>query len=384
ELDELTAEQVTTLLSALGFVSTPTDTKEVWHVSVPPHRYRDIEREIDLIEEIARLHGYDKFCDTLPSKTEPGYLSLEDVFLRRIREVFRASGLTELMHYTWTKPGAGEHNQISVINPLVTEFSALRTEMTTGLLQALQYNLEQGNGPLNGFEIGRIFWREEEGIAEAIALGGILNGKPFRGKWSQSAKNNTLSWFEAKGLLERAFERLNLNVEYQPDRQDPHLHPGRTASLWVDGVRLGRFGQIHPQVRQDRDLPEDVYVFELDLEVVLASLDKQQQMGSRFQPYSLFPATDRDLAFFIATDVSVAEIERVMRKAATGSNGSLLATVELFDEYRGEHVPSGQRSLAFRLIYRAADRTLTDDEVNPIHQKIRDALEDKFRVSLRS
>jgi phenylalanyl-tRNA synthetase beta chain len=383
-LEELTGEQVTQLLESLGFIPTPTDKSDVWNVEVPPHRHRDIEREIDLIEEVARLHGYDKFCDTLPSKTEPGYLAADDVIIRQIREAFRANGLTELIHYTWTKPGEDDSHQIQVSNPLLVEFSALRTEMLTELLTAFQYNLEQGNGPLNGFEIGRIFWKEEDGLAEAHALAGIVSGKPLQGKWLTAKKDTMLSWFEAKGILEGVFQRLDIAVEYQPDRQDTRLHPGRTASLWIEGERLGRFGQIHPQLRQERDLPEDVYGFELDLEVLVSAIDKARSHSSGFKPFSLFPASDRDLAFFVETHISVTELERVMRKAATTSNGSLLSSIELFDEYRGEHVPAGQRSLAFRLVYRADDRTLTDDEVNPVHQKVRDALEDRFRVSLRS
>jgi phenylalanyl-tRNA synthetase beta chain len=385
DLEELTAAQVTAILEALSFQLTPTEkneTPEVWHVEVPPHRERDIEREIDLIEEIARLHGYDQFCDTLPSKTEPGYLSIEDILMRQVREAFRGSGLTELLHYTWTRSSAASARQISVINPLLAEFSVLRSELLSGLLNAFQFNLEQGNGPLNGFEVGRIFWKEEEGLAESPQLAGVISGRPFRGKWLSSAKG--LSWFEAKGILERVFERLKLTVEYQPDRQEVRLHPGRTASLWLQGERLGRFGQVHPQLRQERELPEDVYLFELNLEVLLSAMDQQQRLDSGFKPYSTFPAVDRDLAFFVATDVSVAELERIMRKAANTSNGSLLTTVELFDEYRGEHVPTGQRSLAFRLVYRVGDRTLTDAEVNPVHQKIRDALVERFQVNLRS
>lgn len=385
-LEELTAVQVVALLESLSFSLTPTDQEAVWQVTVPPHRHRDIEREIDLIEEIARLHGYDQFCETLPAKTEPGYLSLDDVLLRRVREAFRASGLTELMHYTWTKPNEPRSlQQVIVINPLLTEFSALRTEMLSGLLTAFQYNLEQGNGPLNGFEIGRIFWKEEDGLAEAHAIAGIISGKPYQGKWLQKAKSEaSLSWFEAKGTLERVLNGLGLAVEYQPDRQEARLHPGRTASLWFEGERLGRFGQLHPQLRQARELPEDVYLFELDLAALLEAIERQQRLASAFKPYSLFPAADRDLAFFVATEFSVSAIERTMRKAASTSNGSLLASIELFDEYRGEHVPPGQRSLAFRLVYRAEDRTLTDAEVNPVHQKVRDALEEKFQVSLRS
>lgn len=383
EMGELDAKTVTELLTSLGFTLSPVEPEQVWTVTVPPHRYRDIEREIDLIEEIARLYGYDNFCDTLPTKSELGYLPLDQAIERQLREAFRAAGLTELVHYSWVKSEASR--QVKVINPLLVEFSALRTELLTGLINAFALNLSQGNGPLNGFEIGRVFWQEENGLYEADALAGIIGGDPFRGKWVRGSQlEQPLSWYEAKGILDSVFSRLNLQVEYQPDRRDPRLHPGRTASLWVQGERLGTFGQLHPQLRQERDLPEAVYVFELDLEVLIAHLYQQQETQAIFQPFSPYPASDRDLAFFAKLDISVAELERTMRQAATTPQGTLLESVELFDQYQGESVPAGQRSLAFRLIYRASDRTLTEADIQPIHQKIRDILEEKYQVKLRS
>lgn len=382
EIGDLDSEQITQPLVALGFTLKPTLPDQVWQVTVPAYRQRDIEREIDLIEEIARLHGYNNFCDTLPSKTELGYLPADQALIRQLRAAFRAAGLTEVAHYSWIKPGAP--HQISVINPLLVEFSALRTELLTGLTNAYQFNLEQGNGPLNGFEIGRVFWKGEDGLWEADHLAGIMGGDARQGKWLGGQQEQPLIWYEAKGMLESVFARLGLGVEYQPDRSNAQLHPGRTASLWIQGERLGTFGQLHPQLRQERKLPDAVYVFELDLEVLLDNLLQQQETQGIFQPFSIYPASDRDLALFAPVQVSVTELERTMRKAASTSQGSLLATVTLFDEYRGESVPSGQRSLGFRLTYRANDRTLTEEEINPIHQKVREALEEKYQVSLRS
>jgi phenylalanyl-tRNA synthetase beta chain len=135
---------------------------------------------------------------------------------------------------------------------------------------------------------------------------------------------------------------------------------------------------LHPQVCQTYDLPTEIYSFELDLDTLLEAIDRKSI--TIFQAYSTFPPSDRDIAFFVPLKVSVAEIKR----AITFSGGSLLESVSLFDQYLGEGVPEGLRSLAFRLIYRASDRTLTESDINPIHQKIRDVLEDKFRVTLRS
>jgi phenylalanyl-tRNA synthetase beta chain len=384
DLGELEPEEIEATLTALGCELSPLSEAGTWVVKTPAYRYRDLEREIDLIEEVARLYGYDNFSDTLPAKTELGYLPIDQQLTRLLRETFRAAGLTELIHYSLVKPGPGQtpqDHQIQLANPLLAEYSALRTDLIDGLIDAFQYNLEQGNGSLNGFEVGRIFGSDEEGLDETDAVGGILGGDPHVGKWVRSGREQPLSWYEAKGVLESVFQRLGLSVESQPDRRDHRLHPGRTASLWIGGNSLGRFGQLHPQLCQERDLPQQVYVFQLDLLVLLNALvGEEEETVTLFRPFSAFPASDRDLAFYVNTEISVADLNRVMRKAA----GQLLESVNLFDEYRGEHVPEGQRSLAFRLIYRASDRTLTDAEVDPVHQKVRDTLVTKFNVSLRS
>lgn len=374
---ELQASDVERILTALGCQLTVSGDK-TWNVVVPPYRYRDLEREIDLIEEIARLYGYDNFCDTLPETAEGGYLPFEQEMLRKLRYAMRGAGLTELIHYSLVKPG--EERQIVISNPLLVEYSALRTDLINGLINAFQFNLEQGNGALNGFEIGEIFWQEENGLQEAEAIGGILGGDTSVGKWARGGSEVPITWYEAKGVLENIFQQMSLHVEYQPDNRDARLHPGRTASLWVGSNRLGTFGQLHPQLRREENLPDAVYVFQLDLNVLLDALDSEEILVPGFKPYSTYPASDRDIAFFAPIELTVAKIERAIR--ASGKN--LLESVELFDEYRGENVPAGQRSLAFRLVYRSNERTLTDKDIEPVHQKVRDTLVEKFGVNLRS
>jgi phenylalanyl-tRNA synthetase beta chain len=377
DVGDLQSAEIERILQALGCEVTP-HSEGAWQVTVPPYRYRDLEREIDLIEEIARLYGYNNFCETLPEKTEPGYLSVEQALTRKLREVFRAAGLTELAHYSLTKPD--QERQIVLRNPMFPDYSALRTDLLTALIDAFQYNLEQGNGALCGFEVGRIFGLEEDGLNESEAIAGIFGGDPTQGKWAQSGRDQPITWYEAKGVLESVFQRLGLAVEYQPDRFDRRLHPGRTASLWVKGTRLGTFGQIHPQLRLERGFPDEVYAFQLDMDVLMGNLDQEAMLVPTYTAYSAYPASDRDIAFFIPTQFSVAEIDRAIRKVGS----TLLESVELFDEYRGNNVPEGQRSLAFRLVYRAGDRTLTDEDIEPVQQKVRDTLVEKFRVSLRS
>ncbi|WP_413167282.1 phenylalanine--tRNA ligase subunit beta [Capilliphycus salinus ALCB114379] len=379
----LQPEEVEGILTALGCgLARETQAKDekdvVWTVTVPAYRARDLEREIDLIEEVARLYGYDNFSDTLPDQSVPGYLPEDQLALRQLRTAFRAVGLTELMHYSLVKQ-EGE-NQVVISNPLFVEYSALRTEMLAGLIDAFAFNLENGNGALNGFEIGRVFWKEGERFKEKDAIAGIMGGDPTQGHWTLGGREKPMSWFEAKGILEAIFKRLYLSVEYQQETQIEQLHPGRTASLWLNGKRLGVFGQLHPQVQEKRELPQEVYLFELNLSVLIEAMTQADNLTRKFKPFSTFPASDRDIAFFVSTDVSVANLEKCMTKAA----GNLLESVKLFDEYKGENVPEGQRSLAFRLVYRAGDRTLTEEEVQPKQQKVRDALVKEFNVNLRS
>ena len=346
----------------------------IWKVTVPPYRYADIEREIDLVEEIARIYGYDKFVETLPARTEFGFLSADQEGSRMIRAAFRAVGLTEVMHMSLCS--STDAHQVKINNPVAIEYGALRGDLLSGLIDACAFNLNQGNGILNGFEIGRVFWLDEEGSDETDRIAGIFGGDPTVGTWQHNSK--PMSFYEAKGLLDSVFHNLCVTVEYQPDQKDSRLHSGRTASLWISGERLGTFGQLHPQLRAEKELPEEIYAFELDFYTLLDAMMKKSI--PIFQGFSTYPSSDRDIAFFASLKFTVADIQR----SITHVCGELLDSVTLFDQYIGQGVPEGSRSLAFRLVYRASDRTLTDADINPVHQKVRDLLEEKFQATLRS
>ncbi len=346
----------------------------IWKVTVPPYRYADIEREIDLVEEIARIYGYDKFVETLPARTEFGFLSADQEGGRLIRAAFRAVGLTEVMHMSLCSPT--DTNQVKINNPVAIEYGALRGDLLSSLIDSCAFNINQGNGILNGFEIGRVFWLDEAGSDETDRIAGIFGGDPTVGTWQHQSK--PMNFYEAKGLLDSVFHNLNVVVEYQPDQKDSRLHSGRTASLWISGERLGTFGQLHPQLRAEKELPDEIYVFELDFYTLLDAMMKKSIIT--FQPFSTYPTSDRDIAFFAPLKFTVADIQRSLTRVG----GELLDSVTLFDQYIGKGVPEGSRSLAFRLVYRASDRTLTDADINPVHQKVRDLLEEKFQAVLRS
>ena len=360
------------ILSALGCELQPiADRENVWQVKVPPYRYRDLEREIDLIEEVARLYGYDRFCNTLPAKTEPGQLSSEFKIKNKLRAVLRGVGLTEVVQYSLVRISMVKPTGIEVTldNPLFAEYSALRGELFSGLLDAFAYNLAQGNGALNAFEIERVFWQDDDKLREKDSLAGIMGGNiTSAGLWVDGGKGTPMSWYDAKGILENIFSNLGINVEYRPENIQTRLHPGRTAALWLqgnhwsdsplpkqrrsaEGTRLGVFGQIHPQLAQEKDLPNEVYLFELDFSLLLTVLNRDSIITPKFATYSTYPGSDRDLAFFAPLDLSVDDLTKAMNKAG----GKLLQQVEVFDEYKGKNVPEGQRSLAFNLVYQASE-----------------------------
>ncbi|MFM1841741.1 MAG: Phenylalanyl-tRNA synthetase beta chain [Cyanobacteriota bacterium] len=377
---EIMAEDVERILGDLGCELSPTvELPEItWSVTVPSYRQRDIEREIDLIEEVARLYGYDHFCEQLPPTPTPGGLSAAYQGELALREACRAAGLTEVVHYSLVKPQGPE---VVLANPLFAEYSALRTNLLDGLITAFENNQAQNNGALNAFEIGRVFWQTDGDIDEGDRLGGIFGGTTItQGRWTQGGKPEPMDWYQAKGLLDSIFQRLGISVTYSADRLDERLHPGRTALITCGEETLGRFGQLHPQLRQERGLINEVYGFELAIAPLLQAMETQILGTPHFQPYSPYPAVERDLALYAPLELTVSELSQAMNKAG----GNLLDRVELFDQYRGESVPEGQRSLAFSLAYRAGDRTLTDADVEPVHNKIREALTQQFAVNLRS
>ena len=378
-LQDIPADDVVRILEDLGCkLEVKSESPLIWLVTVPPYRYRDLEREIDLIEEVARLYGYDHFTDTLPTQSEVGYIPTNLQIQRTIRASLQGLGLTELMQYSLV---SANQAQIKIANPLFSEYSALRSNLIDGLINAFEYNQAQGNGYLKGFEIGRVFWLEDENKAEGDALGGIIGGDLYTdGIWTRSGKPQPMTWYEAKGILESLFTALKAPITYQAESQDNRLHPGRTAGLCLNKTRIGVFGQLHPQLCQERDLPNSVYVFELQLEPLIAFLNQKYLQIPIFKAYSPYPSVARDLAFFASTDLTVADIVNAMRKAG----GKTLVDVKLFDEYKGANVEEGKRSLAFSLVYRSPDGTLKDSDVDPIHNKIRDALTKQFAVTLRS
>ena len=200
------------------------------------------------------------------------------------------------------------------------------------------------------------------------------------GRWTTGGKVPPMTWYKSKGVLDSIFKKFKIIVEYKTHKEDKRLHPERTASLWLNNKFLGIFGQLHPQICQELNLIGAVYGFELDFQLLLDTLNQETFLTPTFKPYSFYPPIELDLAFFVSLDIPVNQLIQKMKEVG----GNLLKEIELFDDYRGESVPERQRNLAFSLLYRSNERTLTDKDVGTIHNKVRESLVEEFNVTLRS
>ncbi|MBM5800614.1 MAG: phenylalanine--tRNA ligase subunit beta [Cyanobacteria bacterium K_DeepCast_35m_m2_023] len=373
DLDDGAIEQT---LTAIGCELTPCDDDEGWQVQVPPQRAIDLRREVDLIEEVARLVGYDRFASHLPDPLEPGGLTPAQQAERRLRRALVAAGLQETCSFSLV-PEAD--SRLPLANPLLADYGHLRDQLHSELLAAAQRNLQSGQDGFWAFEIGTVF--APAGAAESrTVLAAVVCGSRRSELWSSSGKAHPLTYHQARGVLQGPLNALAVPVEDRLLKPQDPLHPGRSAELVIEGRPAGWFGQLHPAQAAELDLPETTYLLELDLAALLTAATRAARWQPTFQPFATVPASERDLAVLVPAATRSAELLGVMRKAGR----PLLEKVELIDTYSSEQLGSGVCSQAFRLRYRDPKRTLTDADVETAHGKVRAALAARSDVQLRS
>lgn len=387
--EDLGDEPIEATLEALGCQLTSHE--EGWAVTVPPSRAIDLRREVDLIEEVARLVGYDRFCSHLPDPLEPGGPDPQQWLERRLRRQLCAVGLQETCSFSLTTAAPG---RIPLANPLLADYGHLRDNLHEDLLQAARRNMQASRSGFWAFEIGRVFVQAGEAIEERPLLAGVIAGERRSELWSSSGKPRLPNYYEARGVLQAALEGLAVPVLDRPlaPAEAPEglapeglaprglLHPGRSAALLLEGRPAGWFGQLHPGLADELDLPEATYLFQLGLPALLTAAARPARLQPAFRPFATVPASERDLALVVTTTVIAQDLLAAIRKAGR----PLLEAVELVDRYEGAQVEAGHCSQAFRLRYRDAARTLTDSEVETAHNKVRQALERQFGAQLRS
>ena len=381
--EDLADAEIERILQALG--CSLEQAEEGWLVHVPPARAMDLQREVDLIEEVARLVGYDRFASHLPDPIAPGGLTPVQEAERRLRRLLAAAGLQEVCSLSLgpaeaERPGANPSRRVPLANPLLADYSHLRDSLVDELLFAAQRNLKAGRSGFWAFEIGNVFDATAKGSPQSQHLAGLICGSRQAELWSQSGKPQALDYFSARGLLQSALAGLKLPVEDRRLSEHPLLHPGRAAQIVVEGRPAGFFGQVHPELAEQYDLPPATYLFQLEVTPLLSAATRRNRWQPSFAAFATVPASERDLALVVKAETASAQLLNAIRKAGK----PLLEQAELVDRYEGEQLAAGSCSQAFRLRYRDPKRTLKDSEVDEAHAKIRAALEKQFGAQLRA
>jgi phenylalanyl-tRNA synthetase beta chain len=368
--EEVASEEVRAILERLGFGVEPGDGELV--ALVPPWRDGDVQREADLIEEVARIHGLDKLPTTLPSRRRAvGRLTPGQRWRRRLEDALRDRGLTEVVSYSFTAPEAlrrlrlGELPLLRLGNPLSEEQSVMRPLLLPGLLDAASRNFAHGRPDLALFESAHVYEPPRAGsegdgaggpgpepALERHHLGALLT-EALPGTWRSPRR--PADYYAARALVEALLGAAGVEWRAEPGAR-PFLHPGRAASVRAGGHELGWIGELHPLVVRGWELGgAGVAAFELDLDEVTELAPD----AAPFRAFSSFPAVRQDIAVVVRDEVPAAAVREAIRRGG----GELLEGAELFDLYRGEQLGAGNKSLALRLEFRAPDRTLTEDDV---------------------
>ena len=336
----------------------------------------------DIIEEIARMHGYDEIPKTLPvSESTPGGLTPYQAKRRIVRQFLEGAGLYQAITYSLTSKAQAQTYALEtapvteLLMPMSEDRSTLRQSLIPHLLEAATYNVARRIDSVAVYETSSVFLGEEEdGLPREVEhLAAVLTGKWVDHAWQAETKK--VDFYVAKGIVEGMMDRLGLldGLSFEKALIDG-MHPGRTANVLLHGQRIGFLGQIHPTEQKKRDLKE-TYVFELNLESIL-SVDTDELL---YVPVPRFPSISRDIALVVASVTSAGMLEATIRQAG----GKLLKDVKLFDLYEGDNVEEGKKSLAFSLTYFDPERTLTDEEVVKAHEKVLKALTEEADAQLR-
>ncbi len=347
-----------------------------WDVAVIPNRSHDLLREIDLIEEIARLIGYDRFDLNLPNPIKPGKLSSEQFALRKVKNAFTVNGFNEVLSYSLVPKDNEKLIQIS--NPLLLETSCLRDNIWKEHLEILKRNIKAGQTSCFIFEIGNVFHNKTEFIQEEVLNGAIYGNRKF-GKWINSGKDNHLNYYQARGKLKEAISSLNIKIEDKPTDSIDFLHPGRTAKLFIEGKEAGYFGEIHPKLILEKKSLKKVYLFSIKICNLLAASTRKNKWIPIYKQYPVVPKMERDINFVFSKKFLISEIKSQIRK--TGKN--LLEDVYLIDVFEDTKIGDEYISYTFRLSYRDKDKTLLDSDITSIHSSIISNVEKCFKTKLR-
>ena len=379
DFDYISPEIINSYLFRLNFEFSYDKEKLIWQVQIPHLRSDDITREIDIIEEIGRLHGFNNFLTTLPKLKKIGNEDLSYKTRKKITSCLLNLGFNELTHYSLVNETTFLPNKIKLINPLLSDCGTLRSSIIPSLIKTLEDNLKQGNSIIEGFEYGHVFSTDKNEIfQETENVAGIFGGVKKKLSWSENSIS--LNWFEAKGKIEQLFEKLNLLVDWtrltNPNRI---FHPYKTSELYLmNGKKLGIFGQISTIISNQLNIDPEIYIFEFDLGTIQNEIKKNQL--AIYKPYVLYPKILKDISFIIHQDISFAQLKKLLHANGT----QFLLEINLLDEYRGKSIPDQHTSLCLQLVFQSNEKTLQTKDIEIIIKNLESLLIEKFHAFIRT
>lgn len=377
---DLTFSDIENVFARLGFGLSGNDEK--FTVSVPRRRW-DISIQADLVEEIARIYGYDKLPTTLPKADGTvGELTQTQKLRRKLRTLAEGAGLSEIISYALTTPEKAvaftprPTKLTELLWPMTVERSALRQNMVSGMLDTIAYNVARKSSNLALYEIGKVFEQTADSKKDlpkeidtfAFALTGLIAEKDFQ------TPATPVDFFYAKGILEAILAKLDVTVQFVATKEMANMHPGRTALIELAGQVIGYIGQVHPQTAKQYDIPE-TYVAELNLSLLEAAL----KTDLVFEDITKFPAVSRDVALLLSEEISHQDV----LDAIAASSVKRLTKVKLFDVYAGEKLGFGKKSMAYSLTFQNPNDSLTDEEVAKYMEKITKSLTERLGAEVR-
>ena len=383
---DLSKEEVIELLESIQLKVHLTD--EDLLVVDPPSFRADLTREVDLIEEVARLAGFDRIPSATPMARLASAKPTEDQAIRQqTKQILTSLGFCEIVSYSFISPLSVDLLQLEkadprlqllpLQNPLSEDQAVMRTTLIPGMLETAARNQRQNNFNLRLIELSKVFFprKEEELPEERFNLCGLLSGMRRPAAWNEQAQS--VDFFDIKGAVEALFLGLGItDVVWTMKDPAPYLKPGAAARIHFADTHLGDLGEVHPRITEGFDLRGEVYLFDLDFQPLM----EKTVSAKRFKPLPKFPAVNRDLAIIVPNSVAAHDIHEYLEQHCPRHGESII----LFDQYRGDQVAKDKKSLAFRITYRSAERSLTDLEVNEIHNDFSRKVVAAFQAELRS
>lgn len=396
---EIASDRCDNILENLGFKKLGGNAAAAKFL-VPSFRAYDVTREIDLIEEIARINGYDKISPTLPAKAQTPTITLEEKVIKRIHELLLSAGLNEIQTSSLIgkpmldkfKIGYDDENAVKVLNAASEDYSMLRQTLSASVLNCMKYNFDNGQKNFWAYEIGKTYIKtspadeKNTGVKETRVLEGVLTGEVQNSKWQ--IKTST-DFYAVKGIMENIFNDLEVSrriklaplEETELAMDNNILHPYRTAVVMLLGKKpqpIGYFGQVHPTLIDKLKLNQDAFLFNLNLTELISAV---KETVPRFKHLPQFPEVRRDIAFIINDDVTFEDIQKVIKSSV---KQNIFKGSEIFDVYQGEHVEDGFKSVAFRIKMQDENATLTDEIIEQQMTSVREKLQKTYaQISFR-